>query len=405
MLFAERQSIAMKVTPLISIIVTIYNIEKYIRKCIDSIVRQTYTNIQVILVDDGSTDASGEICDRYAVEDKRIQVIHKKNGGPVSARAMGLAVADGDYIGFVDGDDYIDAEFYEVLLHDIVNNHVDFVHTGFMCEREGCGTPFCFFETGRYELSPKTCQHFIEEGVLADSTKIQITPSIWSKLFKREFIQKCHKKVPISLMYGEDLVCLCICLLEGKSIYLHKTAMYHYIKRSGSLMNSGYTFSVIQIAELYHSLKSVFLEYDEYGYLQPYLENYIARTVAGATKKIGRCTESLPFYYLENIDMIKGKRIVIYGAGDVGQSYYTQLSRYSFCRIAGWIDKRYQQCHFDYAQVMSIAELKQLKYDAILIAIKNESTAKLIKKELVEEWGVTGEMIIWQTPKSIIEEI
>jgi len=396
----------MKTNPLISVVVAIYNIKDYVKKCIDSIIKQTYSNMQIILVDDGSTDGSEEICDNYALTDRRIQVIHKENGGLVSARAAGLLAANGDYVGFVDGDDYIDTEFYEILLNDIVKNNVDFVHTGFINERGIYCTVYDFFETSRYELSKDSRRYLIGEGVFGSHrSNIQILPSIWSKLFKKEFIQKCYAKVPISSAYGEDLLCLSICLLEAQSVYLHKTAMYHYIKRAGSLMNSGYASSVIQIAELYHSLKSVFLEYDEYGYLQPYLENYIARTTAGAIKKIGKCVEFLPLYYIGNVDMIKGKRIVIYGAGDVGQSYYTQLSRYSFCRIAGWIDKRYQQYHFDYAQVTSIAGLEQLKYDAILIAIKDEGTAKLIKRELVEEWGVSDEMIIWQAPKSIIEEI
>ena len=99
---------------LISVIVPVFNIDKYISKCIESIMEQTYKNLQIILVDDGSTDTSGEICDRYAKKDIRIQVIHKKNGGLVSARNAGLEAAAGEYVGFVDGDDYIDIGFYEV---------------------------------------------------------------------------------------------------------------------------------------------------------------------------------------------------------------------------------------------------------------------------------------------------
>ena len=110
---------------LISVIVPVYNIEAYLRKCIDSILAQTYTNLEIILVDDGSTDNSGEICNEYAAKDARIRVIHKGNGGLSSARNTGIDIATGKYIGFVDSDDYLAPDMYEKLLGAIVNNHAD----------------------------------------------------------------------------------------------------------------------------------------------------------------------------------------------------------------------------------------------------------------------------------------
>ena len=100
---------------LISIIVPVYNVEKYVEKCINSIINQTYKNLQIILVDDGSKDNSGKICDEFKLKDNRIEVIHKNNGGLSDARNAGLKLAKGDYIGFVDSDDYIEADMYETL--------------------------------------------------------------------------------------------------------------------------------------------------------------------------------------------------------------------------------------------------------------------------------------------------
>ena len=99
----------------ISVIVPVYNVENYIQYCLESLVNQTYKNLQIILVDDGSTDSSGYICDKYALKDKRIKVIHKSNGGLSSARNSGMQLADGNYIGFVDSDDFIMPTFYEEL--------------------------------------------------------------------------------------------------------------------------------------------------------------------------------------------------------------------------------------------------------------------------------------------------
>ena len=110
---------------LISIIVPVYKAEKYLRRCVDSILAQTYQNIEVLLIDDGSPDNSGEICDEYAEKDSRVRVFHKPNGGVSSARNLGLKEAKGDYIGFVDADDYIDKTMYEVLLCNLIKENSD----------------------------------------------------------------------------------------------------------------------------------------------------------------------------------------------------------------------------------------------------------------------------------------
>ncbi|MBA1325633.1 glycosyltransferase [Enterococcus faecium] len=108
-----------------SIIVPVYKVEKYLRKCVDSILAQTFTDFEVILVDDGSPDNSGKICDEYAEKDNRVRVIHKENGGLSSARNAGIDVARGKYLGFVDSDDYIDEDMYEILYENLKIHDAD----------------------------------------------------------------------------------------------------------------------------------------------------------------------------------------------------------------------------------------------------------------------------------------
>ena len=105
--------------PLISVIVPIYNVEKYLARCVDSIVNQTYKNLEIILVDDGSPDRCPQMCDDYAEKDSRIKVVHKKNGGLSDARNAGMAVATGEYISFIDSDDWIETSMFELLLNNI----------------------------------------------------------------------------------------------------------------------------------------------------------------------------------------------------------------------------------------------------------------------------------------------
>ena len=115
----------------ISVIVPVYNCEKYLPSCLDSILNQTYTSLQIILVDDGSPDKSGIICDQYAAKDSRIQVIHQKNQGVSAARNAGLACADGDAVGFVDSDDTIDADMYETLTSLMLAHKADVAVCGY----------------------------------------------------------------------------------------------------------------------------------------------------------------------------------------------------------------------------------------------------------------------------------
>lgn len=122
---------------LISIVVPVYNVEKYLVRCLDSIINQSIREIEIILVDDGSTDISGDICDKYALQDERIKVIHKENGGLVSARQAGIKVASGQYIGFVDSDDWIESNMFQSLYKEAVLNNADAVAEGMLEDVEG----------------------------------------------------------------------------------------------------------------------------------------------------------------------------------------------------------------------------------------------------------------------------
>ena len=117
--------------PLISVIIPIYQIDRYVGSCIESVMNQTYKNLEIILVDDGSEDRGAELCDLYAKKDSRIKVIHKKNGGLVSARKAGVKIATGEYVGYVDGDDWVDEKFYEIMVKSAIQYNSDLVVAGF----------------------------------------------------------------------------------------------------------------------------------------------------------------------------------------------------------------------------------------------------------------------------------
>ena len=241
----------------ISIIVPIYNVEKYVRQCIESIINQTYKNLQIILVDDGSTDTSGLICDEYASIDDRIEVIHKKNGGLVTARKIGLQKAKGEYIGFVDGDDYIDDNMYESLLGYILKQDVDMVHTGYWHEKGNATYSNTNFETGFIECPED--KSLLLRNILLQHNNIE--HSIWSKLFKRSLIVKSYYDVNDECSYGEDLVCMISTIINADRIYILNRAYYHYRVRSESLSHGMGLGGISKEIKLYNNIKSVLIKY------------------------------------------------------------------------------------------------------------------------------------------------
>lgn len=215
-------------TPLVSIIVPIYKVEPYLRRCVDSIVCQTYTNLEIILVDDGSPDTCPQICDEYANKDKRIVVIHKKNGGLSDARNAGLNSCKGEYISFIDSDDYVDYDFIESLIEPIKKNSYDFVIADHLSSNE---------KKGSMHLSCK-------EGPIQDNLKIirtycsqQYPPSAWAKLYKFSFLKNNQFHFQKGLLF-EDQLWSCILACSAERIFVIRKQIYHYTIRMDSIMQS-----------------------------------------------------------------------------------------------------------------------------------------------------------------------
>ncbi len=172
--------------PTISVIIPVYNVEAYIHQCIDSIINQTYQNLEIIVVDDGSPDNCGAICDEYAKKDNRIVVFHKENGGVNSARNLGIQNATGEWIAFVDSDDWCELDYYENFVNEIGDTYPDvFQACGFMYEYpdDKCKYEYNFNEN--YKANDKTGI----EKLMMDITRIGLP---WDKLYRRKFIVENH---------------------------------------------------------------------------------------------------------------------------------------------------------------------------------------------------------------------
>lgn len=233
----KPRPIPIKGAELISVVVAVYNIESYVERCIRSIMCQTYSNLQIILVDDGSTDTSGSICDRMAAEDARIQVIHKKNGGLSDARNKGMDAARGIYLAFVDGDDWIDAVMYEKMLAAMLEYEADFAACRYRCiyrDRTVDATTgrLIIFE-GRQALA----------SYIAEEEQYPIQNAAWNKLYRRELVE--NQKFPLGKWY-EDIVYTTKLLSKIKRCAFVDEALYNYVlDREGSIMSAGINVKVL----------------------------------------------------------------------------------------------------------------------------------------------------------------
>ncbi len=215
----------------ISIIIPVYNVQKYLNECIESVVGQTLTDIEIILVDDGSTDNSGNMCEEWAKKDNRITVYHKENGGLMSAWKYGVKHANGEYIGFVDSDDWVDSNMFEMLLDTAVSNDVDLVCCGFIQEFPNGKRKFekINFNSKKYSKSQIENDIFPIMLYNRQSHGRMLSPNRFTKLFKRDILLSVLDMCNDAVSIGEDLLTTFAYINKTKSlIFMPDFHPYHY---------------------------------------------------------------------------------------------------------------------------------------------------------------------------------
>ena len=219
----------------VSIIVPVYNVEQYLNKCIDSILNQTYRNIEVILINDGSIDNSREICDKYAKIDHRITVIHKENGGVSFARNVGLSLSSGDYIMFIDSDDWIEKDTLSILLEIQNENDYDVIMFGICRENKITEkTTYSSLESESFVGKDKLMSFFPK------LIKRELMNSLCNKMYKASIIKKNKIKFNESINIAEDTLFNSEIFLKITSFYILDKCMYHYIIRDVESLTKRY---------------------------------------------------------------------------------------------------------------------------------------------------------------------
>ena len=399
----------------LTVIVPIYNMEEYIRDSVGTIQRQTYSNLEIILVDDGSTDSSGEICEMLGREDRRVRVFHQKNQGSMRARDLGIAKSEGKFITFFDGDDWIEENMYEEMLSAMGN--VDMITSGALREEADGSISRLVdgFDEGYY--IGDQLEWILSRSIFNfDTMTAQVLrPDIWDKIYRADIMKQILPYQEYSPRNGQDLLLLYRYLLRCKSMIITHKCYYHYHYRLGSTVNSKSEKLLIDLSHVYLGIKNdIELLGDRYNYLMQ-LQKWIGQWMCGALgTKVGFMKEALPLMFVPNISDLAGKRIVLYGAGNCGVSYYNYFRRvaaFGDLRVMDWPERRPDPVVVGWVDqnpgVVMGYEVKlpdtitKMKYDCIVICICDKVLANKVKKNLIE-MGVDEKKIYWEYPMGIM---
>ncbi len=373
---------------MITVIVSIYNVKDYLIPCIESIINQIFTDLEIILVDDGSTDGCSEICDKYQEIDSRILVIHKENEGLVSARKAGLKAAHGSYIAYVDGDDWIEPIMYEHMYQELCRQDVDIV----MCGRyEDTGKisreVFHGISEGRYGKEELINYVYPQMIVGDDFFEWMIFPGLWDKLFRRKCVEMFQYMVDNRITMGEDAACTYPCLLNADSIYIIHQCLYHYRQTTSSMVKKVQSNEIERerFCVLYQSMNKCFERYTGIFDVREQWKKYVLFLMLPRADTLYKDFENLeylfPFYQVK-----KGSSIILYGAGTYGQRLYQYLKKSRFCSVSAWVDRNYIQLSEMGLEVVNPLVIPQKKCNVIVIANTYKKSRTLLYQELCEKY-------------------
>jgi glycosyltransferase involved in cell wall biosynthesis len=402
------------------------------------VLKQTYSNIEIILVNDGSSDGSLAICESYAEEDNRCVVINKENGGVTSARKVGVKASTGSYICFVDCDDWLDENAIELLVNEVRFHSADIVISGYINELEEGGSEekYGALEEGVYdeerqdELQSRMFYLGVVEGW-------GIWPTLWAKLYRKQLIKDSLEMVDERIFYGEDAACLFPACLRADKVAVIRKAAYHYRALSATSVSAKRNKALLDnMYYLYEYLFEIFAKQKNCGLLMQQLSNYMVSIMnhAGsllfhipyhlqeiewtrpqvtewqnkyfelqgkidAGLKNNECVRLqpvkwvFPFYEIGN-----ASKIILYGAGTVGKSYYYQLAGQSKIKVVAWVDQNAEKTE----GLITIEQIKNYEYDYIIIALKKANLISSIIEQLVKN-GVERDKIIWVKPVEVTD--
>lgn len=391
--------------PLVSVIVPVYNTVEYLEQCLDSIINQTYKNLEILVIDDGSTDGSSEVIDSYAQKDERVIAVHQENQGLVQSRKNGLSMATGKYAGFVDSDDWIEPEMFEYLATQMIKYQADIVTTGRIVETDM--TLYAPDKIRQGVYNPLEDPYFCKNMIWSEKKELWgISPNFWNKLFLRDKLLQFENKVDNRITYGEDDVCVYPYMAFSKTAVITEPCFYHYRIRKTSMSSSADDYYFERINRIYILLKESFEKHPLSSILLHELGLYMTEfAIRGINSLWGLKTNiQVSRYIVDYSFLFSNQKAILYGAGNVGRELYKELENQHLAEHVLWVDKQFEKYRPE-LNVESPEMIKKIDYTAIVVAVYEKALFEEIRKELIKN-GVHDEKIVWfkESVKSIFEE-
>lgn len=437
----------------ISVIVPVFRVEKYIQNCLDSILSQSFPHFELILVDDGSDDGCGAICEEYKEKDGRIVVVHQKNGGLAAARNTGIEIAKGEYLAFIDSDDCVHRDYLRILYELCTKNNCEIAICGFLLTEE---SSILLPPQRRERREVITGRESVDRSCTGtESLKFTIA---WNKLYHRSLFDGI--RYPAGKIHEDDFTTWKL-LWKAKRVAMTNLYLYYYLQRDDSIMGKKFNEKRLVRLDAYEEKIKFLHRHDmnrAYEWLAitffrllwetakqveaniPDSENilYELSERAGQYEKIICDFSSLnlveknrivyPFkneawknelmqtYGTEWIyrkkefflfpfgKVFKGSKIALYGAGEAGKTYCLQILTTGYGEVVLWVDEKWRTISRQMRSVRPIDAALRSEYDVLVLAISDGNVAEEIKDNLIG-WGVPEGKIVWESPRLLSENV
>lgn len=375
---------------MLSVVIPIYNSAKYLRQCLDSILEQTYKNIELILVDDGSSDASIDICKEYYEQYDNIKLIKCAHKGVFFARKIGVRIARGEYITFVDSDDFIAKEAYSLAAKEMQLN-VDVISFDIyrFFSKEAIRYDECLFEEKMYDAAD--IKQTVYSQMIWDKTinGFGIDPALWNKIYRTSLVRHVYSMIrEIDFQYGEDVLIVYPVLASASTIKIKHCAYYYHRQREKGAIPA-YIADGSFLDNLYELYKMLSHNMRLYGNFQKQIDLFYANAVGLVKLQYGIIepprNEIFPFDKVP-----KGKNVVIYGAGAVGKLYVQQIKKLNYCSTIIWVDQNYKMLG---GEIKSPQVILQSCYDFVVIAVADPKMSNDIFEYLRSEGVAIGKIL------------
>ncbi len=379
----------------LSVVIPTFNSRKYVEECVESVLAQSYQEMEIILVDDGSTDGTPEILHKMASGNNRIKLATQKHRGVTSTRKAGVGMASGEYVTFVDSDDWVENKYYEKMMKNIGDE--DVIMAGGHISETSAGQnvvqnpiPFGLYTGGEGGVERIWKNVFPDMGLTDNS----IT-RFWDKVCRTSMMKEALEAVPDAVFIGEDRCAVTRVLLHSKKVKVIQEAdfIHHRENNPDSLTHVIQEDYLMNMHYVYQFLKNTVAGHPYEIFLKEGIDRYLLLSVREHLLKYLGIERSHILYY-PYYGRLKNAKIILYGAGRVGRLFHRHIIGDGEAELVAWVDRQYSKYQEEGLAVLSPEYVKKMDFDYVILAVYERRVAMEIKKEL-KSMGVFETKILW----------